>query len=185
MLGLPSSQELLGADGLLSVGEILAATPWWAYAILIALILMGIRESRNRVVSQYIVLGTPMGIVVLSFLSVVITFGFSKPTLPFWLVGISVTTLLSYHLLPIQQAAFHVENQRFSMPGSVLPFLVTLGVFFTKYTIVLIMLIGVAAVERTGAVLGLSFLYGLFSGLFLSRSIHLWKLRRQALLDTH
>lgn len=180
---IPTRSDLLGPDGTLNIMTLLLNTPWWTYAILLALFLMGLRESRQRVVRQSIVFGMLGGMVIISFISVVTSFELSLAAIILWAIGLSCMTGLSYRVFPLQGAEFETVTYRFLMPGSWVPFIFTLGIFMTKYTVIVLKILGVSALAKPGAMLGLSLLYGVFSGLFFSRCIHLWQIRQLALLN--
>jgi hypothetical protein len=62
------------------------------------------------------------------------------------------------------------------VPGSVVPLLIILGIFLTKYGVGVEMAINPNAARNAQFVVSVAVLYGAFNGIFLARSLRLLRL---------
>ena len=61
-------------------------------------------------------------------------------------------------------------------PGSAVPLALMMGIFFTKYAVGVLLAMHPELRHQMGFALGISALYGGFSGIFAARALRLWTL---------
>lgn len=159
---------------------ILQGTPRWVWILLVALIVIGIRQSfpRRRTLRSATII--PVAMIVLSFYGVISVFS-QLAALTAWVGGVAAALLLSHAAGAWCDIRWSETDQRLLVPGSMVPLAVMLGLFFVKFGvgITLAMHHGIAS-DTLFAVL-VSFAYGALSGVFLSRGVAMWKVGRQGL----
>jgi hypothetical protein len=80
-------------------------------------------------------------------------------------------------LAPGQSAAqFDTATRSYRLPGSWLPLLLMVGIFFVRYTVAVRLALHPSLVMDTSFVLPVATLYGAVGGIFLGRAARLWRL---------
>lgn len=164
--------------------QILAHTPLWVWALLAALIVLGLSQAKARTASLARVTFMPVAMTGLSVWGTVSAFG-SSPMFGYvmlaWMFGAAVMLAVVAPMDAQAGTEYDSESRSFALPGSWAPMLLILGIFLTKYGvgITLAMQPGMA---RDGLfTLAVGGLYGLFSGIFAGRAARLWRLAFQAM----
>lgn len=159
---------------------ILANTPSWVWGLLLALIALGASQAVTRQITARRATILPLVLVVLSLAGVTNTFRGAGVPLAAWAAGLALALVAGASLVTIRGARWDAASARFHVPGSLLPMALILSLFMIKYGvgITLAMQPAMAHDLLFGACIGLA--YGLFSGLFLARSVSLWRLTRGA-----
>lgn len=155
---------------------ILFHTPVWVWALFIGLIYLGLKQTKDRQVSQKKAFLMPVLMIALSLHGVISSFGENEETLFFWGTGFIVMLLLGLLIFPAQQARFDAATQSYFLKGSWQPLCVILGIFFTKYCVGVMEGMHSTALQEPTTISTLSLLYGVFSGFFAVRAIRLWRL---------
>ena len=62
------------------------------------------------------------------------------------------------------------------MAGSAVPLMLMMGIFFTKYVVGVSLSMHPELAHQTPVAVGISALYGAFTGIFVGRAARLWKL---------
>jgi len=159
--------------------EILKHTPLWVFVLFLALLVYGYSQSKNRTVSPRRIAFLPVVMISLSFYGVLSAFYLSFIALALWGVGLGVSILVGKLLLAPPGVNYSNETRSFYIPGSWLPLILMLVVFFIKYAVGVV-LARQLAVGNTALFIGsVSFLYGFFSGLFLSRALVVWRSKKR------
>ena len=73
-------------------------------------------------------------------------------------------------------ASYDAATREFSLPGSVVPLALMMGIFFTKYAVGVSTAMVPELTQLESFVLTVTVIYGAFSGIFLGRAIRLWRL---------
>jgi hypothetical protein len=154
-------------------------TPTWVWLLLILLIYLGAKQSRDRQVSKNKAFILPIVMIVFSLHGVMSNFGGSFDSLLFWSVSFIATLLIGVLIFPSQQARFDESTQCYFIKGSWRPLLLILGIFTIKYTVGVMEGMQSSFLSLSFVVDGLSLLYGFFSGVFAARSVRLWRLSHQ------
>lgn len=151
------------------LSQILQKTPLWVWVLLASLIALGSIQTRDRVLGLRRLITTPIAMTAFSIYGLVSTFGASLNTLGPWLMGCAGMAALiigSSKASPNDQAT---HSGRYAVPGSWLPMGVILAIFLSKYVTGVLLTIRPGVVQDPTFILGMSGLYGLFSGYFVGR----------------
>lgn len=155
--------------------EILRHTPPWVFVLFFVLLVLGCSQSKGRTVSRNKVSILPVAMLVLSFYGVLSAFGSVAVGLAFWVLGVAIAVGLGVKLALPQSVTFSAETQTFFVPGSWLPLAFMMAIFCTKYVVGVILARQLPITGETAFVGSVSMCYGLFSGVFLARTIVIWR----------
>lgn len=153
--------------------QILAHTPAWVFGLLAGLVILGLQQARNREVARWLAYLLPAGMVILSLVGVTSNFGAHWLAISLWLAGLCAMALLGYQLMPVKHLHYLAESNRFYIPGSWMPLLVILAIFFTKYCVAVLVALANPLVMQTGFMPTMCLIYGGFSGYFVARALGL------------
>ena len=161
--------------------SILLKAPLWVWPLLALLVVLGLRSTRPRELSEASVFVWPAIMTALSVYSIAATYGAHPLALGSWLSGMIAAILIGRMVtLGSGAARYDRKTGTFHVPGSWVPLVLLLAVFWSRFAI------GVAK-TRFPHVLGTpQFLttaglaLGLCSGLFAARSLALISLRRSS-----
>jgi len=155
------------------VSQILSHTPIWVFGLFVVLVVFGLQQTRNRNVKLVLAYFLPAGMIALSLAGVLSSFGVHPVPIALWFIGLVVTTTFIYKLFPLKGVTFHPERKHFFVPGSWLPFVVIMAIFFAKYAVGVMHGLNSPLLANQSFILLLSFAYGCFSGYFASRAVAL------------
>ncbi len=164
--------------------QILQNTPLWVFVLFKVLLVLGILQSKQRRVSATRLVVLPISMIGLSLYGVGAAYGMSGAGFGAWLSGMTIALALNHFLQQPRQVSYSSTTRSFSVPGSWVPLLLMMGIFFTKYAV------GVALVRNpllreVGAfVVASSLLYGFFSGMFVARALQILRSGRAASTTT-
>lgn len=168
-------------DGLAILSDVarraVLGTPSWVYALFIALVGLGLSQTRARSVSENALALVPFAMVVYSLVSVVVAFGWSLAATAVWSTGLALALGAALAAGRSDRARYLAQQRRYEVAGSWVPLMLILAVFFTRYLIAVAMGIDPALRQADGFVVGASLLYGLLGGLFPARALRVWLLR--------
>lgn len=161
--------------------SILGRTPTWVWGLLAALIALGVSQMFNRRARFDRVAVLPVAMAGLSVLSLVSALGASghKPfALLTWLAAaaLSAGAAMAWRSSPPAGTRFDPASRRFDRPGSWVPLLLILAIFFTRYSIAIELAMQPGLVHNAGFALALAAVYGLFNGIFTARALRLWRM---------
>ena len=157
------------------IGQIFKGTPIWAWAILVALILLGVKQLRPRVVTRYSVLIAP---VIFLFIGLLAAgrgpLGFSA-----WALTLLATSALTFFIWqPTAGARYDASSDRLHLPGSALPMLLMLSIFLLNYVINVALAIKPALRIEMMWQVGPAIILGVLSGVFIGRALTLFRINR-------
>ena len=158
--------------------EILKRTPPWVFVLFFVLIAFGYSQSRNRVVSRVNVTLLPVVMIVLSFYSVLSAFGIAFVGLISWVFGVGVAVWLGVTLARPVGVRFSTETQLLSVPGSWLPLVLMMAIFFTRYAVGVMLARHLPIVYAPAFIGSISLWYGFLSGIFFARALVVWRFAR-------
>jgi hypothetical protein len=156
--------------------HILAGTPKWVFVLFFALLWMGLQQLLPRSVSLNRATIVPLVMTGLSLYGVTSAFGDSGQALLAWIAGAVVAFTISLNLQNASPIRFDAHSRRFEMPGSAVPLVLFMGIFFTKYVVGVSIGMQPSLAHDSNFALAVSALYGAFSGVFLTRAAKLWRL---------
>lgn len=151
--------------------EIMKRTPVWVFVLFFVLLACGCYQSKDRVVSHRNVIIFPAVMLMVSLSGVLSAFGSTPSALSSWLAGVAVTASLSVKFINLNGVSFKPEIHSFSVPGSWLPLILLMTIFFTKYAVGVILARKLPIADTSAFMGATSLIYGLLSGVFLARSV--------------
>ena len=153
--------------------QIVQHTPVWVWGLLVALVVFGLSQVRDRAVTLTRMTILPLVLLALSFSGVVSTFAHATIAILAWAVGVATAVALGRRFLQVRGASWSPETGLVHVPGSWLPLALMVALFLIKYGVgvTLAMNHAMAADTTFGACCGLA--YGSFSGLFAARALSL------------
>ena len=162
--------------------QILAHTPVWVWALLAALIVLGLSQAKARTAGLTRITVMPVAMTGLSIWGTVSAFG-SSPMIGYvmlaWMFGAAVMLSLVAPMDEPAGTAYDAGTRTFALPGSWAPMLLMVGLFLTKYAVG-VMLAMQPGLARDGLfTLVVGGLYGVFSGTFAGRAARLVRLAYQ------
>jgi hypothetical protein len=153
--------------------EIIAHTPRWVFVLFIVLLALGLQQTRGRNVSLLRLILLPLAMLGLSFYGVWGTFGGSTLSVACWL-GAALTVALACQGIAFARGARYVaETRSIVMPGSWLPLVLMMGIFFTKYGVGIALAQHGELREAGAFVVSISLVYGFWSGIFFGRALQI------------
>ena len=162
-----------------ALGPIVRNTPTWVFGLFAALLALGLSQVRTREVSAVRMALVPVIMAGLSLWGIVSAFS-ASPLFGYVLLAWAAGTALMLGLLAPRSAPegtrYDAANRSFRMPGSVVPLLLILGIFFTKYVVGVELAMQPSLAHDGQYTLIVGALYGLFSGTFAGRAARLWRL---------
>lgn len=153
--------------------QILQHTPVWVFVLFVALIALGLQQSRDRKIKPFVLLFVPLGMTALSYGSLVSSFGPQLALQLLWLAALLTAAAAIGAYLPVRRAQVH-QGYVF-VPGSWLPLGLMMVIFFAKYTVGVMSALAPELVKTTPFVLACTLVYGAFSGIFAGRALAIWR----------
>jgi len=145
-------------------------TPGWVWLLFLALICLGFLQSRTRTVPKARLLALPAAMLALSLHSLVATFGPLRLGLLAWLAGGMLTLLLHRVLGPPAGAGYAPDTRRYTVPGSWVPLMLMLAIFFARYAVAAATAIDASLRQANALVAAAGLVYGLLSWTFFARA---------------
>ncbi len=162
---------------------VLSHTPPWVWAILAALVALGLRQSQDHTVTRGRLLIQPLGLGALSLLSTTHAFGLQALPLAGWAVGLALGMALNRPLaLPRQVQA--LSGDRWAIGGSWVPLALLMLIFWLRYLVGASLAVSPGLVHDALFVVAASLLYGAASGLFAARALRVLQQRARPALAT-
>ena len=158
---------------------ILHHTPSWVWAVLAALVAIGVKQSFPRRLRLGRVTTLPVVFVALSLAGVVSAFGPRDAALAAWALGLALAAVAMRTLGAPAAARWLPAECAFEVPGSWLPLALMLGIFALRFAVA-VLLAQQPALRGDATFAALAgFGYGGCSGVFLGRALALWRLARE------
>ncbi|WP_038203324.1 DUF6622 family protein [Xenophilus azovorans] len=165
--------------------QILAHTPTWVFAVFALLAWMGGRQLRPGSTPLARAVALPLAMVAFAAYGVATAFGHAGAgplAMAGWAAAAAVA-LATVSRVPLNPSVrYDAGARRFHQPGSAVPLALMMGIFLTKYAVGVTLAFHPAYAHQAGFAVGVSTLYGLFSGVFAGRALRLVRLaaRRHA-----
>ena len=150
--------------------EIIKHTPLWVWPVFVALVAYGWYQSLGRTVRRSRIALFPLAMITLSCSAVISTFGYSPLGIGCWLLGSMSAIVLGLLLAPSRQTDTAVNGLVF-IPGSWLPMVVLMGIFFMKYAVAICLARQLPIIDAPAFIGSVGFGYGLLGGVFLARTL--------------
>lgn len=155
--------------------QILSHTPIWVYALFFVLLGFGLMQTRTRTVRKIPALLLPVGMMALSIAGIKSSFGLTAIPLVAWGMAMAIATGVGYTFFRDKRIHCKAADGTFFIPGSWVPLIVMMAIFFTKYFYAIMKASNAEVISTTMFVGALSAVYGLLSGYFSSRAVNLIK----------
>ncbi len=160
-----------------AIATILRRTPIWVWALLAGLVALGATQLRDRTASLTRVSLLPISMTIFSVWGMLSAFRSSSllaTAMVLWLAAAGIAIAL---LAPGRTSARYDPARRsYALPGSVVPLLLIVAIFLVKYVVGVDLAMAPQLVQDSQYALTVSALYGAFSGIFIGRSVRLWRL---------
>ena len=154
--------------------------PAWVFILLIGLIALGWMQTRTRQVRIQRLLGINIALTLFTLVGVVqqwrLTPWLILSLLSWGAMGLLVTWTLGQGVTPAG-ASYDQETRRFTVPGSWLPLVLFMAIFACKFAVGMVTALSPDTLHSLTAAIGISALYGLFSGVLNARAWRLLKLK--------
>src|ERR1051325_7922801 len=160
--------------------EILRHTPVWVFVLFVALIALGVWQSRPRIATAQRAAALPIAMVALSGFSVWSTFHASGISVRMWLTGLALGVLLRQSAGLPRGLRYVAADRTFAFAGSWLPLALMMTIFFPRYAVAVSIARDSHLVDVVAFVVGVCLWYGALSGLFFSNVISLWRASRDS-----
>ena len=154
------------------------AIPLWPFAILAALVILGYRQSRDRVVQPGTLAKLALGMLALSLYGVVSAFGAGLVPVLAWAAGFAASVFLAGPVVAPRGLAR--EGNAVRMPGSWLPMGLMVGIFVAKFALGFATGVGAHVVQELWFIAAMSAVLGLLSGAFAARATAVHRFVRNA-----
>lgn len=154
--------------------------PVWVFALLLGLIALGLLQTRTRHVGQRRLLGINIALTVFTLVGVVQQWRHTPwlaVGLLSWAASCAVVAWGLGQAAAPAGASYNAETRRFTVPGSWLPLALFMAIFACKFAVGMLSATAPEALHSVQAAMGISALYGLFSGLLNARALRLLKLQ--------
>ena len=159
--------------------------PVWVFSLLIGLIALGLLQTRTRHIPKQRLLGINIALTVFTLVGVVQQW---RPTpwlalaLLSWAAACLLLTWTLGHGAAPAGANYNPATRHFTVPGSWLPLALFMAIFACKFAVGMLGATAPGSLHSLQAAIGISAVYGLFSGVLNGRAWRLLRLRtRQSL----
>ena len=158
---------------------IVQKTPHWVWGLLAALVLLGVSQLRTRRLAWRRAVAPAIGLALFSLFSLARDLSSSPwlaPGLLVWLAAVAVLMLLGTRSGPRPGTSHDPVTDRIVVPGSVMPLLTILAIFFLKYGIGVELAMQPTLRLEPAFALSMCAGYGALTGYFAARPFSLWQL---------
>lgn len=156
--------------------QILTYTPGWVYALFALLLWLGGRQLRAGQVPLARTVGLATAMSALSLYGAASVFGGQPLALLCWAAAAALSLGFMLQRPVPEGTCYEAPTRRFVLPGSAVPLVLMMGIFFTKYAVGVSTNLHPALVRDTAFALVVCGLYGAFCGIFAGRALRLWRL---------
>lgn len=159
------------------LGTIVKSTPTWVWGLLAALVALGLSQARERTASLARTALMPVAMTGFSLWGLLTAFGNSPQlpaVVPVWFAAAALVFALVSRIP--QRARYDAAARSFTLPGSLLPLALIVGIFTVRYAINVELALQPRLALETGFALACAAVYGGLTGIFTGRAAGLWRL---------
>jgi len=160
--------------------QIFLHTPRWVFVLFFVLVYVGVKQFVARSTGFGRASLLPIAFLGLSFYGVVSAFPTQPLALLAWALAVALACVAVITSELPAGTAYDARKRRFLLPGSPVPLILMMGIFFTKFAAGVTLASAPHMAQELSFALPISAMYGAFSGVFLGRAMRLWKLAMQA-----
>jgi hypothetical protein len=150
------------------------------FAVFVLLVWIGAKQLLSGSVSLTRITVMPIAMTALSVFGVLSAFGDSFGALLGWAAAAVVLLALVLQRPLPATTRYDAAAREFHVAGSAVPLMLMMGIFFTKYVVGVLLAMHPELAHQVSFAVGISALYGVFTGIFTGRAIRLWRLAIQA-----
>lgn len=140
---------------------------------------IGYLQSKTRRVSRHRLAILPIAMLCLSFLGVWSSFGPSFTAFASWTCSLLAAITFSLALPPPRSVSYSPESKLFVVPGSWVPLVLMMCIFFTKYAAAVARSLNPGFSNSTVLIAATCAIYGLCSGIFLARALRVVRIAKR------
>ena len=155
-----------------------SSIPVWPFFLLAGLVMLGYRQSRDRIVQPGTLAKLALAMLALSLYGVTTAFGASMVPVLAWALAFAAAVFIGGPLLAPR--GLTKEGAAVRMPGSWVPMGLMLGIFMTKFGLGFATGMGAHVLQEVWFVAAVSAVLGLFSGAFAARATAVHRFVRTA-----
>lgn len=163
---------------------ILQHIPVWVFLILAGLLWLGLAARKDRMIRWRVPIIVPFALTLMAITSLLAQYGGTDllwPALMAW-AGVCAWIAWRFANRPLPETfQYDLESAKFQLPGSYVPLAMYMGIFGFKFMVGFMSGMQMPIVNELLFVLGISGIYGLFSGVFLSNAWRLMTLRHNTI----
>jgi hypothetical protein len=162
-----------------ALGTIVQKAPTWVWGLLAALLALGISQLFDRQLTPRRVIVTPIAMLGMALYGIFSAFGNGGQlgaAMLVWLIAAAASTALMLRPPVPAGTGYDARSGQFSVPGSVVPLLLILGIFLTKYAVGVELAMQPMLAHDASFALPIALLYGAFNGIFAGRGLRLLRL---------
>lgn len=155
--------------------QIATHTPFWVWGLLAALIGLGLKQTRDRLVGLGALSVWPLVMIGLSFSGMRGAFDLSPAPVAAWALGLAVAATAAHRAGWPRGLRWDAPTGRVAVPGSRVPLALMMLIFAVKFGVGATLALHAAVATEPAFAASVSAAYGAFSGIFLCRSIAAWR----------
>lgn len=148
--------------------QILTHTPLYVWAILAFLLWRGVAEMRDRELTLRRMLILPLVMLGLSLNDMALKFDMGMVLVTAWVTGCAAAALLAWRFGRTRIAAGTAPD-RVLVRGSVMPLMLMLAIFLTKYITSVVLVIQPQLAHQLAVAATICLVFGVFNGVLLGR----------------
>ncbi|MBA6389844.1 hypothetical protein H4J38_03515 [Colwellia sp. BRX10-3] len=153
------------------MSELISHTPVWVFIVFFTLLVLGFIQTKERTVKVKTVFILPVAMIIFSFFGVYSVFGLSVAAIALWLLGLVIALVLGFKLGYPKHVSYSQQVEKLTISGSKIQLIFMMAIFFTKYFVGFAFARDLPLVNEFIFLVVICLFYGLFSGIFLSRSL--------------
>jgi hypothetical protein len=158
--------------------QILRHTPLWVFVLFFVLLAYGFALRQTRWASRYRLFLLPAIMLTLSLSGVYYAFGLGLIEITMWAIGLGLAIFAGQAFGSRRGVSYSKELDLYHVPGSWLPLVLMMTIFFTKYAVGVALVRHLAITQLTIFDGTICFIYGFLSGIFVSRALIVWRCAR-------
>ncbi|MDR6484904.1 DUF6622 family protein [Paraburkholderia terricola] len=143
--------------------------PHWVLVLFVALLVIGLRQSRTHVASRGRLLVMPLIMAALSLNALIRLFGADAWACLFWVGALVAPIVVRRRFSACVDAVYLEQERKFRIAGSWIPLGLMMAIFALRFAAT--MVAHMRLVEGGGVALGFALGFGVLSGAFVARSI--------------
>lgn len=156
--------------------DVIKHTPLWVFALFVSLVLLGLKQAREREVTERAVYLLTLVMVGLSIFGVYTAFS-TVIAFIVWFASFALGWGVTQQFGLPTGVRYFKDRNCFRIPDSKIPLILMMVIFFTKYSVAVMQAKQLIITQSIGFLVIICILYGVLSGVFVARGLHIFKAR--------